>query len=173
MLLTVSNASKRMQKLIEQFQNPEVPIEHSVALDTLLQSTVADFTDQTPAPVLTCSVPANVDADASRLSAIIGHILQNAIDATPATGKVDVSLTRSDSWAEVVIADTGCGMSQQFIEERLFAPFDSTKGVTGMGVGVYQTRDYLHSLGGDVEVHSTPDQGSEFVLRIPISGESQ
>ena len=49
------------------------------------------------------------------------------------------------------VQDNGSGMDKEFIKERLFRPFDSTKGKSGMGIGVYETRDYIHKLGGDLE----------------------
>ena len=61
-------------------------------------------------------------------------------------------------------------MSEQFIQQRLFKPFDSTKGLTGMGIGAFESRDFVRSLGGDISVDSTPGQGSLFRVRIP--GES-
>ncbi len=66
------------------------------------------------------------------------------------------------------IEDTGTGMTDAFIRDRLFSPFDSTKGVTGMGIGVYQSRQFLRSVGGDLRVTSTPGHGSCFVLTVPV-----
>jgi signal transduction histidine kinase len=48
---------------------------------------------------------------------------------------------------EVEIADTGEGMSEEFIRERLFKPFESTKSA-GMGIGVFESREYINELGG-------------------------
>ncbi len=98
---------------------------------------------------------------------MVGHIVQNAIEATPYTGKVSVTLNRNDHWAEIEIADTGAGMDAMFIRERLFQPFDSTKG-TGMGIGAYECKSYVQELGGDITVESRPGQGSRFTLRLPL-----
>ena len=54
--------------------------------------------------------------------------------------------------AVLTVTDTGAGMSREFIQERLFKPFDTTKGSKGMGIGAYQVREYVQSLGGRVEV---------------------
>ena len=51
--------------------------------------------------------------------------------------------------------------------DRLFRPFDSTKGERGMGIGVYQVRDIVRAAGGDVEVTSTPSVGTTFRLKVP------
>ena len=58
---------------------------------------------------------------------------------------------------------------QAFIRDRLFRPFDSTKGKAGLGIGVYEARDYIHKLGGDLEVISRVGEGSTFRVRLSIS----
>ena len=67
----------------------------------------------------------------------------------------------------VEIEDSGSGMDDDFIRHRLFKPFDSTKGLTGMGIGVFESRDYIRSLGGDINVSSKPGEGSLFRVMIP------
>jgi nitrogen-specific signal transduction histidine kinase len=59
-------------------------------------------------------------------------------------------------------------MEPEFIRDRLFRPFDSTKGSKGMGIGAYQARDYVRSLGGDVSVDSTPGVGTRFSIHLPV-----
>jgi signal transduction histidine kinase len=71
--------------------------------------------------------------------------------------------------ALLTVTDTGIGMSRDFIQERLFKPFDTTKGSKGMGIGAYQVREYVQSLGGRVEVRSEPGAGTRFALRLPLS----
>jgi signal transduction histidine kinase len=67
------------------------------------------------------------------------------------------------------VTDTGCGMSREFIEDRLFKPFDTTKGSKGMGIGAYQVREYLMSIGGRVDVQSEEGRGTRFTLRFPLA----
>jgi signal transduction histidine kinase len=69
--------------------------------------------------------------------------------------------------AMVEIKDDGIGMNADFIRIRLFKPFDSTKGLTGMGIGAFESRDFIRSLQGDIRVESTPGEGSLFRVRIP------
>jgi signal transduction histidine kinase len=70
--------------------------------------------------------------------------------------------------AVVTVRDTGTGMSEAFIRDRLFKPFESTKGLTGMGIGAFESREYVRQLGGDISVTSEPGEGSEFVVHIPL-----
>jgi signal transduction histidine kinase len=66
----------------------------------------------------------------------------------------------------VEIADTGSGMTEEFIRERLFKPFESTKSA-GMGIGVFESREYIHELGGTLDVTSTPAVGTTFKVVLP------
>jgi signal transduction histidine kinase len=69
----------------------------------------------------------------------------------------------------LLVEDSGVGMEADFIRNRLFRPFDSTKGAKGMGIGAYQVREYIRLLGGDVEVQSSPGQGTRFAVSLPLS----
>ena len=64
--------------------------------------------------------------------------------------------------------DTGQGMTAAFIRDRLFRPFDSTKGSERMGIGAYQARDYVRSLKGQLDVTSQVGAGTTFVVRLPV-----
>ena len=59
-------------------------------------------------------------------------------------------------------------MSPEFLDNELFAPFATTKGVAGIGVGAYQCREYIRALGGDVAVRSQVGVGTEFTFRLPL-----
>jgi signal transduction histidine kinase len=118
-----------------------------------------------------------VQADPERLSAVLDHVLRNAQDAAAGRdahdaaveGQVGVQLCLSRDEATLVVEDNGPGMDAEFIRERLFRPFDSTKGSKGMGIGAYQTREYVQSLGGRVEVQSSPGRGTAFSIILPLA----
>ena len=59
-------------------------------------------------------------------------------------------------------------MSQEFISDRLFRPFDSTKGVSGMGMGVFQSREFFRSIKGDLKVTSQENIGTHFIILLPV-----
>jgi signal transduction histidine kinase len=65
------------------------------------------------------------------------------------------------------VRDTGSGMSESFMRERLFQPFETTK-AAGMGIGVYESREYIQELGGRLEVDSRPGSGSTFRIVLPL-----
>ena len=62
-------------------------------------------------------------------------------------------------------------MTKEFISSQLFKPFESTKGLTGMGIGAYQAREYIRKIGGNIDVTSEPGIGSCFSVRIPLATE--
>jgi signal transduction histidine kinase len=108
-----------------------------------------------------------VRAERDRLTRAIGHLLQNALEATPPTGQVTLRGFEASGQAMIEILDTGSGMDDEFIRTRLFQPFDSTKGA-GMGIGAYECRETLRALGGNIEVDSTPGIGTRFRLSLPL-----
>ena len=70
--------------------------------------------------------------------------------------------------AVVAVHDNGCGMDEQFMRERLFRPFTTTKGNAGMGIGVYEGREFARAAGGELTVESQLNQGTRFFLRLPL-----
>jgi signal transduction histidine kinase len=103
--------------------------------------------------------------------AVVGHVVRNAQDATPDDGQIIVRLFKQNDLAVIEVQDNGCGMDERFIQERLFKPFDSTKGQAGMGIGAHETRAFIKAMGGDVDVISRLGEGTTFRLTIPVSGD--
>jgi signal transduction histidine kinase len=95
--------------------------------------------------------------------------LQIFQDATPAAGEVQVCVSSDETTARIQIRDNGAGMTRDFMRERLFRPFDSTKGSQGMGIGVYQARELARNLGGDLTYESQPGSGTSCTLTLPIA----
>src|SRR5690606_33955053 len=96
-----------------------------------------------------------VKADPDSLIMVFTHIITNAQDATPSDGYVDISANISGNNVVIYIEDNGEGMTPEFIQEKLFKPFETTKSGKGMGIGVFQAREYAQSLGGNVQVESS------------------
>ena len=106
-----------------------------------------------------------VDPDA--LEQAVGHLLQNAIDAssgTPVTVRVAGHLDR----VTISIADKGVGMDGDFIRNRLFQPFASTKS-GGFGVGAFEARSLIVAMGGRLDVDSRPGHGTTFTITLPAA----
>jgi putative PEP-CTERM system histidine kinase len=170
MLRTTANAVARMQKLLAQLRDAQATGPGAgCRLDDVASTAIARRVAQLPAPQLAgAACKAEVAADRERLLDVVTHIIQNAQDATPRYGTVTVELGLDRTWATLAVRDSGSGMTREFVEQSLFVPFATTKGVSGIGIGAYQSREYLRSIGGDLTVRTEAGKGSEFVLRIPL-----
>lgn len=102
-----------------------------------------------------------------RLSAVIDHLLSNALEASGSGGSVRVGVASRDGRVIIDIEDDGQGMTSDFIRDRLFTPFKSTK-IAGFGVGAYQCREFAREHGGDLDVVSSPGAGTIMRLILPI-----
>jgi putative PEP-CTERM system histidine kinase len=169
MLDTIDHSVQKMKVLLQKLSRGEsLDDRGTIALEQLLLRAVESKSPYQPKPVLEIlDKNIRVNANRERLERVIGHIIQNAIEATPKDGEVRVRLTRQDHLAIVEIMDTGVGMSEEFILDKLFSPFVSTK-VAGMGIGVFETKEYVHELGGTFEVASKPSHGTTFKLALPL-----
>ena len=112
--------------------------------------------------------PLEVLGSRDRLVDVFEHLLQNAQDATPETGMVGMSLRRAGNKAVIDVTDTGCGMSEDFLQNHLFKPFDTTKGKAGMGIGVYESLHVVTTIGGKLTVSSREGEGSRFSIVLPL-----
>ncbi|MCP3866957.1 MAG: PEP-CTERM system histidine kinase PrsK [Gammaproteobacteria bacterium] len=170
--LTIQNAVNKMSRLMSYLHGTDAKRDfESIDLVRVVENATAAKSFQVPVPKLTVE-PDNslwVLADPERSEAIFGHIIQNAQDATAPAGEVEVKVSSDQNLAVVEIVDTGSGMDELFIRERLFRPFDSTKGLTGMGVGAHECREFVHSIGGRIEVDSKVGEGTTFKVLIPIA----
>ena len=166
---TVKNSVQRMTKLMDQMRNG-MRGKHPkrLELNLLCEQTCQRFLHSQPTPQLLLTDPIYIFADMEQLSNVIGHLVQNAIDATSKAGEVVIKISQSQTEALIEIIDSGSGMDAQFIKTRLFKPFDSTKGLTGMGIGAYESREVIRALGGDINVSSQIGLGSHFTVRLPL-----
>lgn len=170
---TIDNSVQRMDRLLKQLRERSTLGRNLIVdLPKLLSRAVARSKDRAPVPELfVASGLPRVHGDPDRLEAVISHMLRNAQEATGSNGKITIEAEPSsaDNSVLVTITDNGAGMTAEFIRDQLFSPFVSTKGSQGMGIGVYQTREYLRSIGGDVSVRSAPGAGTTMALSIPAA----
>ncbi|MCC5870157.1 MAG: PEP-CTERM system histidine kinase PrsK [Gammaproteobacteria bacterium] len=168
---TIEKSVARMKKLLEQLQRGIGTAEATrINLTPILEEVVAESAARTPVPKLRIDGYCEVRGDRDKLAMAIAHAVRNAQDATPADGQVDMHMHLDGHEVVVEIRDTGCGMSREFIRDRLFRPFDTTKGASGMGIGAYQVREYMRAVGGRVEIDSAPGEGTCLRLVMPGGG---
>lgn len=168
---TVAHATQRMNRLLTQLrtERPSGRI-RSLALIDAAQQAVAARAHLSPKPILRLGSDDNpwVRVDPERLIAVLEHLIQNAQEATGPNGQIEVRVYTEDKIVIIAIQDDGCGMNEQFILERLFRPFTTTKGNAGMGIGVYESREFARGAGGELTVESTPGKGTTFFLKLPL-----
>jgi len=118
-----------------------------------------------------------VQADPARLEQIITNLVANAIKYTEAGGKILIAASERDGEATIVVRDSGVGIAPDMLE-RIFEPFvqavqtlDRREGGLGMGLTIASELAKMHR--GSIEAQSTPERGSEFVLRLPLASESE
>jgi len=137
-------------------------------LRVLLEQVVEDSQHREPTPELVViDGDFTLNCDRDRLQTVFGHLIQNAQEATDKGGVITVRLLRERESAVVEVEDSGSGMDDEFVRNRLFRPFDSTKGLTGMGIGAFESRDFINNLGGRIQVRSILGRGSLFRVYIP------
>jgi len=105
--------------------------------------------------------------DANALEQAVGHLLQNALDASSGE-PVTVRVGTNEDGVSVTIADKGVGMDGDFIRNRLFQPFASTK-PGGFGIGAFEARSLITTMGGRISVDSRPGRGTTFTILLPAA----
>jgi len=103
--------------------------------------------------------------DPAGLEQAVGHLVQNAVEASPAAEPVIVRVAERGGSVLVTIADHGCGMDSDFIRNRLFQPFASTK-ADGFGIGSFEARSLIAAMGGRLGVDSRPGKGTTFTIML-------
>ena len=159
-----------MTKMLGQLKKFQfTPTENKVVnVNKLLEEIVTRRAIQTPkASFINGNDICYVNVEPERFANILEHLIQNAQDATKEDGEVNINLLHDEIFTTIKIEDTGIGMDQQFIKERLFRPFDTTKGNAGMGIGVFEAKEFVKYYGGNIEVESTPGKGTTFLIKLP------
>ena len=169
MLETVANSLEKMRQMMLQLREGERPTGRAsgVDLNDIAQRIQAAAEQRGRVLALEVIDRVATRGHEQRLERVIGHVVQNALDATPASGRVWVKLQQAGGRALVEVGDTGAGMSPEFIQTRLFRPFNSTK-VSGMGIGSYESFQYVKELGGSIDVKSELGRGTVVTLLLPL-----
>jgi len=169
MLMTVEHSVERMRQLMMQLREGATPpgTPCGVNLPDVIERIQRAKMEQGRSVELRISERLITRGHEERLERVIGHLVQNALDATDSAGVVSISLERRGDRAAVEIGDTGHGMSQEFIRNRLFKPFQSTK-QAGMGIGAYESAQYIRELGGEMLVDSEENKGTRMTMILPL-----
>ncbi len=169
MLLTVESSLDKMRQMMLQLREGEKPAgaASGVELAPILQRIEEAARQRGRQLGVQLDDRVATRGHAQRLERVIGHVVQNALDATPNSGRVWVRLAQAAGRVLVEVGDTGAGMSPDFIQHRLFRPFNSTK-TSGMGIGSYESFQYIKELGGSIDVKSEVGKGTVVSLLMPL-----
>ena len=168
---TIEAMQSRLQNMLAQLTNKQSGQEHvkKTALAPLLQALINErCSGSLPTPVLRMESDCLLTIDAERFTNILYHLIDNAQQATADDGRVDVTVRCQEEQLCIQISDTGCGMTEEFIQNRLFKPFDTTKGNAGMGIGAYDALTFVQQQQGQLQVDSTVNQGTTFTILLPL-----
>ncbi|MGD8175207.1 XrtA/PEP-CTERM system histidine kinase PrsK [Marinimicrobium sp. ARAG 43.8] len=167
---TISNSVDRMNNLLRKLRTDGKEMVSHLSLNEVVKKAVAECWRQKP--MLTADIseaPCFIDADEVRLVMTFTHFIKNALEATPDEGRVHVTLQNHQKIAVIVIKDNGSGMDWDFIHNRLFKPFETTKSGKGMGIGVYLSREYINELHGTLNVASAVGEGTTVTVTLPVT----
>jgi putative PEP-CTERM system histidine kinase len=170
MFETLENTVDNMKGLIARLQNvkqkPQLELGHHDLL-ALAKAGVA-LSGGNGVTVEGDSVPVQVDG--VEVQKVLLNLINNAREATLGDAAILVEVGQGDM-AYVRVSDQGCGMSDDFIRQRLFRPFETTK-KKGLGIGLYQCRQVIEDHGGRIGVKSAEGEGSTFTLWLPLADDA-
>jgi putative PEP-CTERM system histidine kinase len=172
MICTVEDAVGKMNRLLLKLKTDRqgVAAAGPVELAPLLRRIVGQRGTVKPQLVLNCEdTGLAVSADPDRLASVVGHLIQNAVEAVDENGRIDVRLRAENGKAIIEVKDNGRGMDDDFIRNDLFRPFRTTKEAS-FGIGLYETREFARQHGGNLDVVSRRGQGTTMRLSFPAHG---
>ena len=105
----------------------------------------------------------------THIEKVLLNLLSNAIKYNKTGGKVCLSVEEKADCIEFVLEDTGIGMSEEFIQDKLFKPFvqENTR-IDGAGLGMSIVHELVKKMNGTIEVESKIDEGTQFIVQLPL-----
>ena len=169
-LKTLTRTVERMQKLVGRLSSRQAASDlefESVPMAELVRDTIVSI-PRGPALHLELDLDdgPSVRGDTDSIQRVIQNLIGNASEAMDGEGTITLRVYRQDGTVACAIADTGCGMSEEFIRTSLFVPFQTTK-KGGWGIGLYQAREIMTAHAGRIEVSSQEGRGTTITLLFP------
>ena len=167
---TVESATERLAKVLAQLRNKQVAQSASKTVDLgdIIERVIAQRNVIQPQVTISNKEECLATIDGERFFSVMNHLIQNAQEATEDDGWVNIALEKHQDRMSIVVSDNGCGMSENFIKTRLFKPFDTTKGNAGMGIGVFEAKQFFESVAGRLTVESVEGQGTKMIICLPV-----
>ncbi|HSX57298.1 MAG TPA: XrtA/PEP-CTERM system histidine kinase PrsK [Sphingomonas sp.] len=171
MVATLQDSAGRMNDMLARLSQhhrarTEAPV--AVPLAPLARRVAKARRAQHPVEVSVTGDPVAI-ADPARLETLLGHLIQNAVEASAPGAPVRIEVRASESEAQLDVIDRGTGMSPAFIRDKLFKPFVSSK-PGGFGIGAFEAQKLVAEMGGRIEVESSEGKGSRFRVVLRATG---
>lgn len=174
MLTTVGNSVTRMKDLLERFKSAQEEDQQVasdlMSLPAIVRQVAENWRKQKGDMVVEIDGSVSLPVNREKMSSILDHLLQNAIEAAGTDGVVTLREKVIDDEVCIEVEDDGPGMDQAYVDAHLFRPLDSEK-TTGFGLGAYQTRQLVRELGGRLEVRSEVGKGTTMRVILPVDAE--
>jgi signal transduction histidine kinase len=116
-------------------------------------------------------------ADEGEVEIILNNLITNGIKYNREGGRVEIRLSAEEDYVEIVVSDTGIGMTEEETQ-KLFHDFsriknEKTRDILGSGLGLSTVKKIVQLYEGTVDVESVPDEGSTFTVRLQRWGASR
>ncbi len=165
MLETLTGTVGSMKGLISRLRNVARPKDLTLVSTDLYQLVEQGVRLAGGHQMVVTGQPAYAQVDASEIQKVVQNLLHNALEASNSKGPIELEVGQSEE-PYLKVSDLGCGMSEEFIRERLFQPFQTTK-EKGFGIGLYQCKNIVEAHGGRIEVDSRVGEGTTFTVFLP------
>ena len=171
----IYRASRRIQELLQDLVNVGRGKTEGAEMCRLTEVAAAARDSLAPAAEaqsvrVTIEIPNSIELplERARVERVFVNLIDNAIEAMPVGGAVQISASMSADGVTIEVADTGPGISPE-IRDHLFQPFVSSGKKNGLGLGLALSRQTILDHGGDMWVESAPGRGARFFFRLPVS----
>jgi len=174
---TLGDVSARMRMLLAALAAPgghgDIQTE-KIALVRRIEGWLRDIGLQVPARIrmeTRLDPTSEVRVEPSQLKSVLHNLVLNAVEAIPDEGNILVETAQENGFAVLSVMDTGPGMTEEFVRQKLFRPFQSTK-ERGLGIGLYQCQHIVQTFGGTLTAESQEGKGTRMVVRLPTEAGS-
>jgi putative PEP-CTERM system histidine kinase len=175
-MTTLSRTVDRMRRLLTRLSPvSETPTTRTEPVDLsslVLEATTPLMADPRLRVVRDLGEVPKVLGDRDALLRVLENLVTNAAEAIDGQGTIAVTLAQAEGRAVITVSDTGCGISEEFMQRHLFSPLRSTK-KGGWGIGLYHTRQIIEHHHGTITVDSVEGQGTTFTVTLPLASDTE
>jgi putative PEP-CTERM system histidine kinase len=172
-MATLSRTVERMRRLLFTLSSREPATPQAEAIDLhelIVEATTPLMANPRIRLVRRLGPVPGMYGNREALLRVIENLATNAAEAIADRGTVTVTLAQEQGHVVISVADTGCGITEEFRNRHLFSPFSTTK-KDGWGIGLYQAKQAVESQHGEILVESTVGRGTTFSVRLPLQAD--